>query len=276
MIVDNSHHSVQPLKDNYLLNYKFPNDDEKPCICNILCLPNGFLVASYKKESIIMTYSLNGKEKPCSTLKINSPAVKMTVVGKDTVMAILNPFEKLIVVIPSFQHKPVIKYINSDNNSWDPNLPLICIKQMLYIAVESNLIVRDMSGNIRNTIKLSFKPVDLCNDAQSGRIYCTNKDRSKLICIDMDGNSIFTLHFTDTNIGNPCSLTMDDDGNVIVLSEKKCCKFHVIKVDPDRKSTDLIITNLETNLNPLICFDRATQSIVIGCYDTFHVYRKKK
>lgn len=273
----NSHHSVQPLSDKYIINFKLSLDEQATCISDVQCLPNGFIVASYRTDNKIVILSVNGKKKHCTRVTINTPIFKLTVVDADTVMAILNPSEKLTVATSSIRHTPVIsnKYMNNGNISWDPKWPFLYIEQLFYIVVNSQMIVMNMSGCIERRMDLSFTPVDICNDINSRRIYCVDEKHSKLICIDMNGNTIFTLNFTDKNIGNPCSLTMDDDGNVIVLSEKECCLFHVIKVDPDRKSTDIIITKLETDSNPIICFDSTTKSVIIGSDDTFYIYKKR-
>ncbi|CAG2212157.1 unnamed protein product [Mytilus edulis] len=91
-------------------------------------------------------------------------------------------------------------------------------KNELYIGNKYGIVVFDMSGSVKRRMTLSFTPCDKCYDVDSQRIYCIVREHSKLICIDKDGNDIFT--FTNPNMTKVKDLTIDNEGNVVVLCTK--------------------------------------------------------
>ncbi|CAG2188079.1 unnamed protein product [Mytilus edulis] len=196
----------------------------------------------------------------------------MDVVDKNTVSVLMKNDSVAIVDIQQ-NH---VQYIRNNAIPNSSNA-FIYIENEFYISDKYGIVVIDMSGSVKRRITLSFTPCDMCYDVDSQRIYCIDSEHSQLICIDRDGNDIFT--FTDPNMTNLTDLTIDNEGNVLVLCEPEVDNSkHVIKVDSNGEKSEEVITNINisTSLHcPRICYDHSTNSVVIGLDDKVYIYKKK-
>ncbi|CAC5390825.1 unnamed protein product [Mytilus coruscus] len=156
--------------------------------------------------------------------------------------------------------------------------PMFYTDDQLYISNRSGITVMDMSGTIDRKIELGFEPRDMCYDTKAARIYCINESENKLICIDRDGNTIFT--FTDTGLTNVKRLTIDNEGYVLILCHEdyNFKNFKVHRISPDGKSGEVIITGkhnyMYTNIVSSICFQEESDKLVIGMKETVYTYKK--
>ncbi|VDI57799.1 Hypothetical predicted protein, partial [Mytilus galloprovincialis] len=134
--------------------------------------------------------------------------------------------------------------------------------------------VVDSSETEQRGIKLSFTPYDMCYDVQSQRIYCIDYKNRKLNCIDRDGNIIFS--FADTNVTNLHRITIDNDGNVLVLCIKRGDSLDcVIKVNSGGKLSEVVITNIEMpDIFSCMSFHRLTNTVVIGVDTYVYIYKE--
>ncbi|CAG2191118.1 unnamed protein product [Mytilus edulis] len=191
-----STHLMQLISDSFILNCKFPLEDDIygiRFISDIKCLPDGEVVAAvYNKGKLeLLVFSISGKRR--HVIQLDNIPRKMDVVDKNTVAVLL---EKDIVAIIDIQQNHV-QYIRNIAIPYSSDT-LIYIENEFYISDKHGIVVIDMSGSVKRRITLSFTPCDMCYDVDSQRIYCIDSDTSKLICIDRDGNNIFT--FTDPSM----------------------------------------------------------------------------
>lgn len=277
--VSHSTHSVQPITDGYILNYKFSLEEKLSYISDMICLLNGCLVATmyvmHGNEKKIMTFLVNGKQQ--QSISLDEDPFRIAVIDKNTVLLTLkktsiNPS----VALYDIQQRQIIEYVNNEIVGKDPHSPFIYIENQLFVAADLGIVVMDNSGNIKRGFKLGFTSYDLCYDVESQHIYCIDKDNSELVCVDRNGDRIFT--FTDPKINNAHRLNIDNQGNVLVLctkTEKSGCVF---KVDSNGMTSEVVISNIKlarSNLDSCICFHRPTNSIVIGVKDTVYIYKNR-
>lgn len=263
-----SDHTIQPFTDCYLLERKC--NVKASWVNDLKCLPNGLLVATTGTlANNLLTLSVNGQSMNC--ISLTGDSFRLAVKDVNTVaVSIGNRYSVAIIDIEQIK---VIQYINNAIFPLHSYSPFIFIENELFIGVKSNITVTDMSGNIQRRIKLSFTPYDLGYDVASQRIYCIDRDHCDLYCIDKDGNNIFT--FTDPESANFHSLTIDNNGNVLVLCTKRdhnsVC---VMKVDSVGESSEVVITNIQGPSISCICFHHMTNSVVIAVYDTICIYKR--
>ncbi|VDI26335.1 Hypothetical predicted protein [Mytilus galloprovincialis] len=262
------HHLMQLMSDKFILNCKFSLKEFVTCkrtLTDIEYLPSGLLIVAVERfPSELQICSVSGKQK--HAIYLNNYPRKIDVVDKNTVAVSLT--NKSIAIVDIQQHHICGTAINLIQDSF------IYIENQFYVANRLGIDVIDMSGDVKRRIDLSFTPYDMCYDVDSQRIYCM--DSSKLICIDRDGNDIFTL--VDPNWTELRDLTIDNEGNVLVLQRNAGRGLGcVIKVDPNGKSNEVLITNIHLPMftSTRISFHRLTNSVVIGVDDTVYIYKKK-
>ncbi|CAG2239839.1 unnamed protein product [Mytilus edulis] len=268
-------HSMQPISDSFILNCKLPLGDGIYGIQDIICLPDGEVVAAvYNNKDIpeLLVFSISGKRR--HVIQLDKIPRKVDVVDKNTVAVL---FDGNIVAIIDIQQNHV-QYIRHILMFYGSGTSLIYIENELYLGYGFLIVVIDMSGNVKRRITLSFTPCDMCYnlDSQPLRIYCIDGDSSNLICINRDGTIKFT--FTNPSKTNLSDLTIDNDGNVLAL----CIKGndnpgYVIKVDSNGDNSEVVITNIKTSRldYSLICYDHLTDSVVIGVANEVYMYQKK-
>ncbi|VDI05210.1 Hypothetical predicted protein [Mytilus galloprovincialis] len=270
-----STHLMQLISDSFILNFKFPLEDEiyrQRFIKDIKCLPDGEVVAAVYDLHIseLMVFSISGKRR--HVIKLGNIPRKIDVIDKYTVSVLMENDNVAIVDIQQTH----VQYIR---NSAMPNglgTSFIYIENELYEGYEYGIVVFDMSGNFKRANTLSFKPYDMCYDVDSQHIYCIDRITSKLICIDRDGTTLFK--FTNPNMTNLTDLTIDNEGNVLVLCKKEDdLTGYVIKVDFNGEKSEVVISNINTSRfdNPRICYDHLTDSVVIVVCYTVYIYKKK-
>ncbi|CAC5373147.1 unnamed protein product [Mytilus coruscus] len=260
----------------FIFNCKFSVNESSTdrFISDSECLPNGLvIVACYNllgTQFEVMAFSVIGEK--THVMRLEKYPKRMVVVDQNTVAVFL--INNSVAIVDIQQNH--VKYLRdiAKNQSLGS---FICIENQFYVGDELGITVIDMSGDINRRIKLSFVPHEMCYDVNSQRVYCINSDYSKLIGIDRDGTIIFT--FADPNWTKLKSLTIDNDGNVLVLRTNAVHDLgSVIKVDSNGKTSDVVITNIqlsEFNLNSCICFHHSTNSVVIGVHSTVYIYKKK-
>lgn len=266
-------HSMQPFTDCYLLDCKIRV--EVSWVNDLKCLPNGLLVATTGTHGEeLITFSVNGKLK--QYIPLSGDSFRLAVKDVNTVAVSIGKLHKNpSVAIVDIEQRKVIQYINNTTIPLHSYSQFVFIENQLFIAFNSSIIVSDMSGNIQRRIKLSFTPYDLGYDVASQRIYCIDRDHCHLYCIDKDGNNIFT--FTDPKSANFHNLTIDNNGNVLVLCTKRDHNsICVIKVDSVGESSEVVITNIQGPSISCICFHHMTNSVVIAVYDTICIYKRYK
>ncbi|CAG2227946.1 unnamed protein product [Mytilus edulis] len=270
-----STHLMQLISDSFILNFKFSLEDDVyglQFINDIKCLPDGEVVAAvYNKGKLeLLVFSISGKQR--HVIQLDNIPRKMDVVDKNTVAVLL---EKDIVAIIDIQQNHV-QYIRNIAMPYGLGTSFIYIENEFYIDEAFGIVVIDMSGSVKRCITLSFKPYDMCYDVKSQHIYCIDSKCGQLICIDRDGTNIFT--FTAPSMTNLTDLTIDNEGNVLVLcrNEDDNSRYSVIKVDSNGEKSEVVITNINTSLlDPHICYDHLTNSVVIGLDNKVYIYKKK-
>ncbi|CAG2222392.1 unnamed protein product [Mytilus edulis] len=258
-------HAMQPISDTFIMNCKWQTAHT---VRDIECLPNGEIIVAIWLNQQIFLFSVSGRQR--TVLQLESNPCQIVVVDKTTVAVFLLPNDLAIVDIQQ-NH---VQYIRNNAIPNSSNT-LIYVENEFYISDEHRIVVIDMSGSVKRRITLSFIPYEMCYDVDSQHIYCIDRDNSQLICIDRDGNNIFT--FTDPNMTFPKGLTIDNDGNVLVLCRKKDYNSgYVIKVDSNGEKSEVVITNIITSSSyPRICYNHLTDSVVIGLDNTVYFYKKK-
>lgn len=268
-------HSIQGINDSFMLNSKFSVGDVSCVINDITCLPNRLVVVAVnyhnELESKVMAFSVNGKKE--HDIKFNVRAFRMAVVGKNSVAVSLKSI-CLCVATVDFKENQV-NYINNLHIVLDTGV-FIHIESKLYVANRFDIVVLDMSGNITSRINLGFRLTDLCYDVKSQRIYCIGGDINQLKCIDKDCNYIFT--FEDLPIGNSPRLTIDNEGNLLVVCTKRKGFFlNVIKVDFKGNGNEALISMIQTNtIGQSIDFHPFEKSVVVGIKDTVYIFKKNE
>lgn len=272
-------HCMQLIRDSYTLNSHFRVNEKENCLSDIReityikCLPNGLIIVivheSYTKSEI-MTFNVNGNLK--LVIPLDEFVTGMDVVDKNTVAVSLKHIKFAIVDIKLNQ----VQYIDVSYTMQYRLGSCIYIENKLYIGDASCIKVIDMSGNLHKCIDLGFNPHYMCYDDSSQRIYCIDRDSSELFCIDREGTIIFT--FVDPNWTNLKGITMDNEGNVLVLRQNVSNGVGcVIKVYSNGKSCDVVISNMRVDSSEsIICFHHLTNSVlvVIGEQNTIHIYEK--
>ncbi|VDI35533.1 Hypothetical predicted protein [Mytilus galloprovincialis] len=266
-------HLMQPLSDSYILNCKLRV--KVLWLNDLKYLPNGLLVATTRTHGEeLITFSVNEKQK--QYIPLSGDSFRLAVKDENTVAVLTKILNKRpSVAIVDITQRRVIRYMNNTIIPLQSYSPFIFIENQLYFGVNSSVTVTDMSGNIQRRIKLSFTPYDIGYDVASRRIYFIDRDNCRLYCIDKDGNNIFT--FTDPENKNFHSLTIDNNGNVLVLCTKRdhnsVC---VMKVDSVGESSEVLITNIQGPIISCICFHHMTNSVVIAVNDTVNIYKRNE
>ncbi|VDI65033.1 Hypothetical predicted protein [Mytilus galloprovincialis] len=260
-------HSVQLIRDSFIMNCKFRLQS---LLRDIQCLPNGEVVAAALLSSELFIFSVSGKLRHVIQLKVNS--MMMTVMDKSTVALLLKKINSIAIVDIQQNHVQYIHNIAMENSSGT----LIYIENKFYIGYTSHISVIDMSGSVKRRIKLSFTPYVMCYNCVSQHIYCINSSHSEMICIDKDVNDKFI--FTDPSMRDLKDLTIDNEGNVLVLCRKEddISGYNVITVDSNGGKSEIVIENIN-KLSPYsrICYDHLSNSLVIASDNEVYIYKKK-
>ncbi|VDI57798.1 Hypothetical predicted protein [Mytilus galloprovincialis] len=259
-------HSMQLISDSFILNHKFCVENE--IISDIKYLPSRELILAFYITPNIMILSVSGKQRHVVHLE-DYPRM-MHLVDKNNVAVSLQNKNVNIVGI----QKRVVPYVENIAINYKVD-SFIYIENRFFIGDEFGIVVLDMSGSVQRHIPLSFTPCDMCYDVDSQHIYCIESENSQLICIARDGTIVFT--YTDPSMTNLNDVTMDNEGNVLVLCRKKDDNSgYVLKVDSSGKKSEVVITNINTSpFDSRICYDHLTNSVVIGVRDTVYNYKRK-
>lgn len=273
-----SNHAIQPIRDRYMMNYKFVPFEKTTWIRDITSLKNGLLVILTDAEkNAVTTCSVKGASK--HRIPVEETPHRTAVVDLDTVAVLccrtkddhIIPYTFIVTIVDTLQ-RYIVQRISSESK-FNVIPALIFIENQFYLTTDSDMIVMDMQGIIKRGIKPMFKSYDVCNDAGTRQIICIDRQKSELNCIDEEGNIQFA--FTDREMKDPCGLTLDDESNVLVLCKiKNKNLFYVIKVDSEKRSSEIVITNIKNNRHPHICFNCPTKSIIVGCGESVYMYKK--
>lgn len=270
----NSTHSIQPITHSYKLIHQFCLVGTR--ISNIDCLSDTLIVATTNEPGKeLVTFSINGKQQKFKSL--DGDTISLAVLDSNTVFVSKRrrffEFDLSTVTIENGTSTEYIKELSKGDARY---LPLKYKEKQLFIALTSSISVVDKTGCIEGTVPLKFTPVDMCYNDDAQRFYCVDSYHSKLICFGRDGKDIFT--FTDPNMKHAYCLDIDNDGNVLLLCQKRGDRSGcVLEVDSNGKSTELVIPNIQLSgpyLDSCLCFHRYTNSVVIGVDGTVYVYRK--
>lgn len=206
---------MQLISDSFILKYKCSLDDIRPyhrSISEIQYLSNGELVVSACPSKLITVFS--GKQK--HTIRLKSFPRSLNVMDKNTIAVYLKNnvyLENHSVAIIDIQptHVQYIRIIEIPSSTGT----FIYIDNQFYFGDEFGIIVIDMSGSLIKRITFSFTPYNMSYDCDSQHVYCIDINKRRLLCIAIDGNIIFI--FTDPGMKNLRRITIDNEGNVLVL-----------------------------------------------------------
>ncbi|CAC5410609.1 KRAB [Mytilus coruscus] len=236
-LTNTKHHTFQSTNDKLLLNNTFEVYDR---IVDMKSLPGGLLVFIVFLSDKLLTYSVSDKQQ--NEISVGKQPRRIAIVDRNTVAVLLSRDYRKVdsIGIVDIRQRQVIQHVD-----WTLDLPsyrfcpMFYTDDQLYISNHSGITVTDMSGTIDREIELGFEPRDMCYDTKATRIYCINESKKKLICIDRDGNTIFT--FTDTGLKNAKRLTIDNEGYVLILCQKDydLRNFKVHRISPDGMSGEL-------------------------------------
>ncbi|CAG2239422.1 unnamed protein product [Mytilus edulis] len=243
-------------------------------------LPGGLLVIALVRSDKLLTYSVSDKQR--NEISVGGMTCGIAILDRNTVVVMLTRYYPAVnsIAIVDIRQKQVIQHVDLTFGS--PSylyIPMFYTDDQLYISSQSGITVTDMSGAVDREIDLGFEPTDMCYGTKAARIYCIDYSEKKLICIDRDGNTIFT--FTDTGLTNANRLTIDNEGYVLILSpeEYNVKNFKVYRISPDGKSGEVIITGKQNESKrrrfSSICFQEESDEVVIGINETVYTYKKK-
>ncbi|CAG2245400.1 unnamed protein product [Mytilus edulis] len=275
-LTNTKYHTFQSTNDKMLLNNKFEVSNE---IFDMKALPGGLLVIALFRSDKLLTYSVSDKQR--NEISVGGMTCGIAILDRNTVVVMLTHGYDVAnsIAIVDIRQKQVIQHV--DVTLGFPSysyIPMFYTDDQLYIS-RSGITVMDMSGTVDRKIDLGFRPTDMCYDTKAARIYCIDYSEKKLICIDRDGNTIFT--FTDTGLTNAQRLTIDNEGYVLILCLISYGEnFEIHRVSPDGKSGEVIITGKQLNYNYFsdvssICFQEESDEVVIGIKETVYTYKKK-
>lgn len=266
-------HLMQPLSDSYILNCKLRV--KVLWLNDLKYLPNGLLVATTSTHGEeLITFSVNEKQK--QYIPLSGDSFRLAVKDENTVAVLTKKLNKRpSVAIVDITQRRVIRYMNNIIIPLQSYSPFIFIENQLYFGVNSSVTVTDMSGNIQRRIKLSFTPYDIGYDVASRRIYFIDRDDCRLYWIYKNNNKIFSYPYP--TCANFYSLTIDNNGNVLVLCTKRNhVSFCVIKVNSVDNSSEVVITNIQGPNISCICFHHKTNSVIIAVNDTVNIYKRNE
>ncbi|CAG2219262.1 unnamed protein product [Mytilus edulis] len=271
-------HIFQSTNDEMLLNNKFEVSNS---IFDMKALPGGLLVIALYLSDKLLTYSVSDKQR--NEISVGGMTCGIAILDRNTVVVMLYTLlydDVNSIAIVDIRQKQVIQHV--DVRLYLPTypyIPMFYTDDQLYISSHSGITVMDMSGTIDRKIDLGFEPTDMCYDTKAARIYCIDYSEKILICIDRDGNTIFT--FTDTGLTNAKRLTIDNEGYVLILCHEdyNVQNFKVYRISPDGKSGEVIITGKQNKSKrsyfSSICFQEESDEVVIGIGETVYTYKKK-
>ncbi|CAG2239431.1 unnamed protein product [Mytilus edulis] len=169
-------------------------------------LPGGLLVIALYNSDKLLTYSVSDKQR--NEISVGGLTYSIAILDRNTVVVMLRDFDVVhSIAIVDIRQRQVIQHVDVTLDLPPYSyIPMFYTDDQLYISSHSGITVTDMSGTVDREIDLGFEPTDMCYDTKTARIYCIPNTREKLICIDRDGNTIFT--FTDTGLTNPTRLTI--------------------------------------------------------------------
>lgn len=268
-------HVMQPFTDSFIINCKFSSGIDFYGLTDMKCLSNGMFVATSMNVlcSKVMTFLVSGKRLDPLQFS-NENSCNIAIIDENTLAFLMSRQYFYVAIVQQGK----VGYIQNKDLKMDcENHPFIFIKKHFYVCDKLGIAVVDMSGTVIRRIDLSFTTSDMCYDVDSRRFYCLDSANSKLICIDRYGNDIFT--FADPNIINLTGITIDKEGNVLVLRINREYAFgSVIKVDSNGKSSDVVISNIrwsKSYMRSCICFHHSSNSVAVGVSETVYIYKKK-
>ncbi|VDI04496.1 Hypothetical predicted protein, partial [Mytilus galloprovincialis] len=239
-LTDTEYHTFQSTNDKMLLNNKFEVSNR---INDMKALPGGLLVIALFNRDKLLTYSVSDKQR--NEISVGGLTNSIAMLDRNTVVVMLTRDYDVAnsIAIVDIRQKQVIQHVDVTLDLPPYSyIPMFYTDDQLYISSYSVITVMDMSGTIDREIDLGFEPRDMCYDTKAARIYCIDYSEKKLICIDRDGNTIFT--FTDPGLTNPKRLTIDNEGYVLILCHEdyNVQNIKVYRISPDGKSGEVIIT----------------------------------
>ncbi|CAC5375169.1 TTN [Mytilus coruscus] len=271
-------HTFQSFNDELQLNNTFKVSS---MIVDMKALPGGILVIALRSREMLLTRFVSDKQQ--NEIQIGGLPYSIAIVDRSTVVVLLtNTYEKVdSIEIVDVTQKQVIQHIDIPLIDFSPPFllcPLFYIDDELYINSRSGITVMDMSMTRDREIHLGFTPIDMCYDSKAARIHCIDEPEKHLICIERNGKTVFS--FKDLSLTDMKRLTIDGEGNVLILCHKKCdfTKFKVHRISRDGKSSDVIIrSKLNNGFSAYkfssICFHEELDSVVIGFMDKVLVYK---
>ncbi|CAC5390655.1 unnamed protein product [Mytilus coruscus] len=274
-LTNTKHHTFQSTNDKLLLNNTF---EVSGTILDMKSLPGGLLVFALYPSDELLTYSVSDNQR--NEISVGKLPCRIAIVDRNTVVVLLSrDYVKVdSIEIVDIRQRQVIQNVDCrlDLPSY-PLCPMFYTDDQLYISNRSGITVMDMSGTTDRKIDLGFTPKNMCYDTKATRIYCIDESEKKLICIDRDGNTIFT--FTVTGLTNVKRLTIDNEGYVLIMcSGKNDLQFEVNRISHDGKSGEVIISGKQNDkidfLFSSMCFQDESDSVVIGLRDRVYFYKK--
>lgn len=270
------HHTFQSTNNEMLLSNRFEVSD---LIVDMKALPGGLLVFALRNSEWLLTYSFSDNQQ--YEISLSRLPCSIEIVDKNTVVVLLaNPYDKFYSIkIIDIRQSQVIQHVDM---TFDLPFYLFCpmffTHDQLYIRSQLGITVTNMSGKIDRKIDLGFEPSDICYDEKAASIFCINPLEKKLICIDRDGNRIFTIF--DPSLKDAKRLTIDSYGYVLILCHEhsNVKYFEVQRISNDGKSSEVIVTGKQnetqgTNFTS-ICFQEESDEMAIGVNKIVYTYRK--
>lgn len=277
---DKEDHTFQSINDKLQLN---KNIEVSTWIVDMKVVSDEILVIALHDMQILETYMYHGDSWHRNEIKVGGKPCNIAVMDIDNVVILLAQTRGKISSMKKVDIRTgqVVKLESVNTMSpvdfYESRCPFSYIRDRLYFGVNSGIKVTNMSGELDRKIDLEITPREICYDAESARIYCFDYSAEQIISIDREGHIINT--FTNSSLKDPKSVTIDGDGNILILCKEEHNCFKVHRISEDGKSSDIIIT-LKQHKSYIyefasICFHKEKDSIIIGLNSTVYFYNSK-
>ncbi|XP_071153192.1 uncharacterized protein [Mytilus edulis] len=216
-------------------------------------------------------------------IKVGGIPCNIAVMDMDTVVILLTHTYEKIAGIQKVDIKREQVYTPELVNTMSPvdfyewHCPFSYIIDQLYFGVNSGIKVTNMSGEFDRKIDLEITPRDICYDAEASLIYCFDSSEEKLISIEQKDEKSNT--FTNFSLSCPKRVTIDGDGNILILCKEEPNCFKVNRISQDGKSSEIIITLKQHKSYyykfASICFHKGKDAIIVGLNSNVYFYNSK-
>ena len=254
------------VKRNTKIDIKSLSGKENPSITGAEFLRTGeVLIADHGSSKLALLDTLLNIK---SSLKCDGPPYDITIIS-DTEAVATVPYQQTLLYVLTCPKLQISRKIHLDNRCWgitrsSDSIYVTCN----YSGERPEILELDMEGTVKRVVtcnqlgKSQCYIFNIAANQEGTRLYLSDYWLHKVICLNTDGNTIFTYSASDMKY--PRGILVDGEGNALVCCESSN-NIHVIKSHGSKVMP--LLTSKDGVQTPFAISYRASDGmLVVGCW----------